>query len=112
MVSAGASNDEDASLFSAARVKDLLVEARKTAQVVIVHTPVLDHHPESLLFVGAADGAVLVVRPSTQWHRLDREVDRVRRVAGAQVRLWFERKPMVLESRSRAPQRVVQARTT
>jgi hypothetical protein len=112
MVSAGASNVEDASLFSAARVKDLLVEARKTAQVVIVHTPVLDHHPESLLFVGAADGAVLVVRPSTQWHRLDREVDRVRRVAGAQVRLWFERKPMVLESRSRAPQRVVQARTT
>lgn len=112
MVSAGASNVEDASLLSAARVKDLLVEARKTAQVVIVHTPVLDHHPESLLFVGAADGAVLVVRPSTQWHRLDREVDRIRRVAGAQVRLWFERKPMVLESRSRAPQRVAQAGTT
>ncbi len=111
LLSAGHSAVDDASLFSAARVKELLAEARKHAQVVVVATPVLDDHPESLLFVGAADGSVLIVRPSTAWHRLDGEVDRMRRSAGAQLRLWFERKPLAPTSRTRVATRLVEAHT-
>ncbi len=111
LLSAGHSSVDDASLFSAARVKELLAEARKHAQVVVVATPVLDDHPESLLFVGAADGSVLIVRPSTAWHRLDGEVERMRRSAGAQLRLWFERKPLAPTSRTRVATRLVEAHT-
>jgi Mrp family chromosome partitioning ATPase len=111
LLGAGHSAVDDASLFSAGRVKELLAEARKHAQVVVVTTPVLDHHPESLLFVGASDGSVLIVRPSTSWHRLDAEVDRMRRSAGAQLRLWFERKPLAPASRTRVATRLVEAHT-
>jgi hypothetical protein len=111
LVAAGQSAVDDTSLFSAARAKELLAEARKHAQVVVVTTPVVDDHPESLLFVGAADGSVLIVRPSTSWHRLDTEVDRMRRSAGAQLRIWFERKPLQPSSRRRAATRLVEAHT-
>ena len=111
LLSAGHSAVDDASLFSAARVKELLAEARKHAQVVVVTTPVLDDHPESLLFVGAADGSVLIVRPSTPWHRLDAEVDRMRRDGGRELRLWFERKPLAPASRTRVATRLVEAHT-
>ena len=111
LVTGGRSAVDDTSLFSAARVKELLAEARKLGQVVVVATPLLQRHPESLLFVGAADGSVLIVRPNTTWVRLDDEVDRMRRSAGAQLRIWFERKPLASMSRKRAATRLVEAHT-
>jgi len=43
---------------------------------------------------GLADGAVVVLRPSSRWQDLDRSVERVRRAARTSLRLWFERKPL------------------
>jgi len=93
-VAAGASAQPDETLFSSSRVSDLLLEARKHADVVVIATAAVSNHPGSLLVTGLADGAVVVLRPASRWQDLDRSVERVRRAARTSLRLWFERKPL------------------
>ena len=93
-VGAGASAQPDETLFSSSRVSDLLLEARKHADVVVIATAAVSNHPGSLLVTGLADGAVVVLRPASRWQDLDRSVERVRRAARTSLRLWFERKPL------------------
>ena len=49
--------------------------------------------PPSLLAVGLADAAVLVVNPSTRWRNLDQAADRVQTVAETSLRICFDRPP-------------------
>jgi len=88
-VGGGSSELDDASLFSASRVRELFEEARKSAPVVLVSTGRLSDDASSLLVTGLADGAVLLATPRTRWSALEAVVDRFIGVARTPVRIWF-----------------------
>jgi hypothetical protein len=92
-VGGGASDVDDASLFTAGRVRELLEEARKSAQVVLISAGALDDDASALLTVGLADGAVLLAARGTRWSALEAVVDRFTSVARTPVRIWFGQHP-------------------
>jgi hypothetical protein len=103
----GTSSAGDDELFTAKSLRRLLTRAKQRRHVVIVQTGDPATDPPSLLAVGLADAAVLVVNRSTRWRNLDRAADRVQTVAETSLRICFDRPP-----RARRPHRRVARRTT
>ncbi|HVG68794.1 MAG TPA: hypothetical protein VM785_11400 [Gaiellales bacterium] len=107
VVHGGTSSLSDDELFTAKSVRRLLTRAKQRRHVVIVQTGDPATDPPSLLAVGLADAAVLVVNRSTRWRNLDRAADRVQTVAETSLRICFDRPP-----RARRADRRVAHRTT
>jgi len=107
VVHGGTSSAGDDELFTAKSLRRLLTRAKQRRHVVIVQTGDPATDPPSLLAVGLADAAVLVVNRSTRWRNLDRAADRVQTVAETSLRICFDRPP-----RARRAHRRVARRTT